>query len=654
MANKKFSDFSSGGQLLPSDIIVGLRSGVNTQFNNVNNVNSVFGRNVNVVAEAGDYDVSEVTGAAPLSSPSFTGTPTAPTQSSGDNSTKLATTAYVESAVSGSVSSITGTLNQVIVSSPTGNVTLSLPQSIAVNSSPGFSKLTLSSSAADALTVRNISGAIGVVNPDLSITTPATSATVNASSIIIQPAQGNSSNGGGITLQGGLAFGSGSPQGGPISIIAGSGLGPLGNGGSLTLGSGQSSGSNGGPINIVGGASANSNGSTINISAGSGGTTGGNVDIFSGNGPINGKITLNTGTVQLSSNPVSTSVSIITPVPSSGVNGQSINIQPAAGVSSNGGSLNFNAGASNGAGSQSSGSVLISSGTANSSTGNAGNLTLSGGGSSGGEGGSIFLNAGNGAVDSGSITLNAGATGVPGRINLKTGLVHVDTLTASQLVATDSNKNLISTLTSAIGLLNIQKFNTVGGATYTPTVGATKALVIMIGGGAGGGGSGSGITPGGNGGIGGTTNFGTITTNGGSGGIGGGALEGRGGAGGNVIVGSTLLSFNGGGGNSGLQGTGGNGADGLYGGSGRGGTPSAASPGEAGQSYGAGGGGGSRVSVSGAGGGGGAGSAAYLFLTSLTSTSVGVGIGGTGGTAGTSGAVGGTGLNGLILIFEYT
>ena len=42
---------------------------------------------------------SEVSTLAPIASPSFTGTPTAPTPSSGDNSTKLATTAFVESAI---------------------------------------------------------------------------------------------------------------------------------------------------------------------------------------------------------------------------------------------------------------------------------------------------------------------------------------------------------------------------------------------------------------------------------------------------------------------------------------------------------------------------------------------------------------------------
>ena len=38
---------------------------------------------------------------APLASPAFTGTPTAPTPASGDNSTKVATTAFVKTAIAG-------------------------------------------------------------------------------------------------------------------------------------------------------------------------------------------------------------------------------------------------------------------------------------------------------------------------------------------------------------------------------------------------------------------------------------------------------------------------------------------------------------------------------------------------------------------------
>lgn len=49
-------------------------------------------------------------GAAPNASPAFTGTPTAPTPALADNSTKLATTAYVRSVISDGLSAVTGTL----------------------------------------------------------------------------------------------------------------------------------------------------------------------------------------------------------------------------------------------------------------------------------------------------------------------------------------------------------------------------------------------------------------------------------------------------------------------------------------------------------------------------------------------------------------
>lgn len=59
-------------------------------------VSSVFTRIGDVVAASGDYAVGQVTGAAPLASPALTGAPTAPTPAPFDNSTKLATTAYVD------------------------------------------------------------------------------------------------------------------------------------------------------------------------------------------------------------------------------------------------------------------------------------------------------------------------------------------------------------------------------------------------------------------------------------------------------------------------------------------------------------------------------------------------------------------------------
>jgi hypothetical protein len=89
-----------------------------------NSVSSVFGRTGAVVAANGDYSVFQVTGAAPLASPAFTGTPTAPTSSLGDNSSRLATTAYVQgqgfltTALVGA-----GTINHLVMYASTGSTT---------------------------------------------------------------------------------------------------------------------------------------------------------------------------------------------------------------------------------------------------------------------------------------------------------------------------------------------------------------------------------------------------------------------------------------------------------------------------------------------------------------------------------------------------
>jgi len=64
-------------------------------------VTSVFGRTSAVAAQSGDYTVGQVTGAAPLASPIFSGTPAAPTASPGTSTTQIATTAFVAEAVAG-------------------------------------------------------------------------------------------------------------------------------------------------------------------------------------------------------------------------------------------------------------------------------------------------------------------------------------------------------------------------------------------------------------------------------------------------------------------------------------------------------------------------------------------------------------------------
>lgn len=64
---------------------------------------------------ADQTDLNSVLAAkAPISSPSFTGTPTAPTPGGGDNSTKLATTAFVQSTITGIGAPVWGGITGVI------------------------------------------------------------------------------------------------------------------------------------------------------------------------------------------------------------------------------------------------------------------------------------------------------------------------------------------------------------------------------------------------------------------------------------------------------------------------------------------------------------------------------------------------------------
>jgi len=81
-------------------------------------VSSVFGRTGAVVAQSGDYTVAQITGAAPLSSPIFTGIPAAPTATLGTNTTQLATTAFVAANGLGvQISTVTITSTQILAAS---------------------------------------------------------------------------------------------------------------------------------------------------------------------------------------------------------------------------------------------------------------------------------------------------------------------------------------------------------------------------------------------------------------------------------------------------------------------------------------------------------------------------------------------------------
>lgn len=88
-------------------------------------VTSVFGRTGAVTAQSGDYAVADVTGSAPLASPTFTGTPAAPTATPGTNTTQIATTAFVNASFAPLASpSFTGTPTAPTNSSNSNNTTI--------------------------------------------------------------------------------------------------------------------------------------------------------------------------------------------------------------------------------------------------------------------------------------------------------------------------------------------------------------------------------------------------------------------------------------------------------------------------------------------------------------------------------------------------
>jgi hypothetical protein len=76
----------------------------------------------------------------------------------------------IGASASGPVTSITGTANQVIASASTGPITLSLPQSIALTSSPTFAGLTVTGLTASSIVATNGSSVLTTLTDPLSVT----------------------------------------------------------------------------------------------------------------------------------------------------------------------------------------------------------------------------------------------------------------------------------------------------------------------------------------------------------------------------------------------------------------------------------------------------------------------------------------------------
>lgn len=135
---------------------------------------------------AHSHAVTDVTGLqtaldtkAPLASPALTGTPTAPTPTAGDNTTKLATTAFVQNAVSSSAVAALDDIGDVTITTPADNEVL------AFNSGTGtFINQTASEAglapASHSHAISNITGLQGALDAKAPLVSPALTGTPSA------------------------------------------------------------------------------------------------------------------------------------------------------------------------------------------------------------------------------------------------------------------------------------------------------------------------------------------------------------------------------------------------------------------------------------------------------------------------------------------
>lgn len=135
---------------------------------------------------AHSHAVSDVTGLqtaldakAPLASPALTGAPTAPTPTAGDNTTKLATTAFVQNAVSSSAVAALDDIGDVTITTPADNEVL------AYNSGTGtFINQTASdaglATASHSHTIANVTSLQGALDAKAPLASPALTGTPSA------------------------------------------------------------------------------------------------------------------------------------------------------------------------------------------------------------------------------------------------------------------------------------------------------------------------------------------------------------------------------------------------------------------------------------------------------------------------------------------
>jgi collagen type VII alpha len=156
----------TGGPITSSGTIGLQTAGVTNAYLGVMASNTLKGNNTGGSAAPSDLTTAQVMtmlGAAPLASPAFTGTPTAPTPSSSDSSTTIATTAFVKAQSYG-----TGTVTSVTAGAGLSGGTITTTGTISLPATGVTAATYGSSSAVPVFTVDTYGRITGVTNTNIS------------------------------------------------------------------------------------------------------------------------------------------------------------------------------------------------------------------------------------------------------------------------------------------------------------------------------------------------------------------------------------------------------------------------------------------------------------------------------------------------------